>query len=228
MNDESPEALPVRVLVADSTRMGSELLASALSHDSRFEVVGAFTIAEAWSLCVSAMRPDMAVVGTTADSHEGCALIRRLRAQAPKLSVVMLLEAAGDKVVVEAFRAGAHGVVDRDASADILLKCVYSVYQGQIWASSEQLRLVLNVICRESLQQAALAEKYSDRLSKRELEIVRAVTRGFNNPEIAANLGVSQHTVKNHLFRIFNKVGVSSRAEIILSLSRMRGASSAV
>jgi DNA-binding NarL/FixJ family response regulator len=130
-------------------------------------------------------------------------------------SVIMILDSNKPAMVVEAFRAGASGVFSRNQSSEWLCKCIHAVHKGQIWASSEELHFVL-----EALGRAPLVKPVSLRatglLTKREEGVVHLVAEGMTNRDISEELKLSVHTVRNYLFRIFNKVGTSNRLELAL------------
>jgi DNA-binding NarL/FixJ family response regulator len=123
--------------------------------------------------------------------------------------------------VVEAFRCGARGVFSRTESSKTLAKCVSSVHQGQVWANSAELRYLLEAF-RESEPIRLTDSRGEAILSKREQDVVRCVAEGLSNREIASRLNLTEHTVKNYLFRIFDKLGVSSRVEVVLYAFRFR------
>jgi DNA-binding NarL/FixJ family response regulator len=117
--------------------------------------------------------------------------------------------------VVEAFRAGAHGVFCRADSFQALCKCIYCVHQGQVWASSTELQFVVDALVEPvPMETRTLVD--SRPLSKREEEIARLVAEGLSNRQISQRLTLSEHTVKNYLFRVFEKIGVSTRVELAL------------
>jgi DNA-binding NarL/FixJ family response regulator len=117
--------------------------------------------------------------------------------------------------VVEAFRAGARGVFCRSESLKSLARCIQCVSEGQIWANSKELRYLLEAL-GEALPLRVIDARGAALLSRRELEVVRCVAEGLSNREIAQRLGLTEHTVKNYLFRIFDKLGVSKRVEVVL------------
>ncbi len=129
----------------------------------------------------------------------------------------MLLDWDDKELVIKAFRAGALGVVVREQSYELLCKCVYSVHRGQVWANSQQLRHLLDALVTGTPGKLTDAQG-KVLLSSREEQIVSLVAEGMKNREIAELLSLSEHTVKNHLFRIFERLGISSRAELILYL----------
>jgi DNA-binding CsgD family transcriptional regulator len=88
------------------------------------------------------------------------------------------------------------------------------VYEGQIWASSEQMTFAVEALASSPVVRAVDANGLS-LLSKREMEVVRSLAEGLTNREIAERLGLSQHTIKNYLFRVYDKLGVSSRLELL-------------
>jgi DNA-binding NarL/FixJ family response regulator len=126
----------------------------------------------------------------------------------------MLLDAPDRNSVVEAFRAGARGVFCRTESLKSLSKCIRCVHDGQVWANSNELRFLLDALSQAMSTRIVGAAGVS--LSKRERDVVQCVSEGLSNREIAHRLTLTEHTVKNYLFRIFDKLGVSSRVEVVL------------
>jgi len=151
------------------------------------------------------------------DDLGGLKLLRRLSGEHPNLNCVLLLDEDDREIVVEAFRSGAVGICERNKPCENLCKCILCVHNGQVWASSQQLRYILGALVR-GMPPFVTDTKGEILLSRREHEIVSKVAEGMKNREIAEMLGVSEHTVKNHLFRIFDRLGISSRAELILYL----------
>jgi DNA-binding NarL/FixJ family response regulator len=143
---------------------------------------------------------------------KGLELAAELRRDRPEIRIVVLLDASSSAAVVSAFRAGASGIFGRDGSLNALCKCIHSVYKGQVWANSEQIRFVLEALA--SKPRVGIEEDKLACLTKREREVVMLATEGHTNREIAGSLEISEHTVKNYMFSIFEKLGVSSRVEL--------------
>ncbi len=144
----------------------------------------------------------------------------------PRLRCVVLLENCERDLVIEAFRSGAVGVCQRDQPYQMLCKSVYSVYSGQVWANSRQMRYVLEALT------AGMPRRITDARGKvlltgREERVVSLVAEGLTNREVAQQLSLSEHTVKNHLFRIYERLGISCRAELILYLIGQKDSASA-
>lgn len=207
----------IRVLAADSTSMSSQLLVEALSRDKRFEMLECASSASEVLGAVRRSHPQVAVLGSrVADANtSGFDLAREVKAASPSTRIIMLLDSSERASVIEAFLAGARGVFSRTDSLKALAKCIHSVHSGQVWASSRELQFVLEALC-EPAPMRLLNGKGHAMLSAREMDVVQSVAEGLTNREIAKRLGLTEHTVKNYLFRIFDKLGVSSRVEVVL------------
>ena len=144
----------------------------------------------------------------------GFELLRQLRASDPGILAIMLLDSSKRETVLQAFRAGARGIFSRHDSVEILSKCIRSVRAGQIWANSQQMSFAVEALATSPVVRAVDANGLS-LLSKREMDVVRSLAEGLTNREIADRLGLSQHTIKNYLFRVYDKLGVSSRLELL-------------
>ena len=135
---------------------------------------------------------------------------------------MLLLDSADRASVIDAFRAGAKGIFSRDESLATLCRCIQNVHAGQTWASSEQIEAVLEVFAR--IAPLLLPDKAKIPLSAREHEVAKLVAEGLSNREISAQLKLSQHTIKNYLFHIYGKLGMSSRVDLVLHVRSLDGA----
>ena len=215
----------IRVLVVDDTRIHTQLLADALRRDRQFEVSAPSVLSRDLVETVKQQRIDVVVLSSNIDEQplRGFELLRQLRASNPGLFAVMLLDSSKRESVLHAFHAGARGICSRHDSVESLAKCIRSVCQGQIWANSEQVAFAVEALACSPVVRAVDANGLS-LLSKRELEVVRSLAEGLTNREIAERLGLSQHTIKNYLFRVYDKLGVSSRLELLFMTLTQAGA----
>ena len=149
--------------------------------------------------------------------------LRQLREIRPNLRAIMLLDSPDPQLVVDAFRAGAKGVFCPSQNQfETLCRCISRVHAGQIWANSAELTYVMEAFATYAPLRIVNADGQK-LLSTREEDVVRLVADGLSNRDIAHELTLSEHTVKNYLFRIFDKLGVSSRVELVLfAVSRAR------
>ena len=223
-----PSAVSIRVLVSDDTRVHTELLADALKRDGCLQVTTSCSGSEGLTGHLNLRDIDVLVIGSNLDERagRGFEVLRGLRASHADLRAVVLLDSSKGETVLEAFRAGARGVFSKNDSVDILSKCLRKVYEGQIWANTQQIATLVQALA-SSYDIHAVDARGLNLLSKREMEVVRSVAQGLSNREIAERLHLSQHTIKNCLFRIFDKLGVSNRVELLfMTLSQERHAQS--
>jgi DNA-binding NarL/FixJ family response regulator len=208
----------VKVFLADGSRMSCQLIAAALRQGRyRTRVVGYATDAEGIREGLDTSEADVALIGARLEEEAlaGFDVTREIVSSGCKPSVVIMLDSSKPAMVVEAFRAGASGVFSRDQSSELLCKCIHAVHQGQVWASSKELHFVMGALV-EALPSRAMSPRGSGLLTKREQGVVHLVAEGLTNRDISEQLNLSVHTVRNYLFRIFNKVGTSSRLELAL------------
>jgi DNA-binding NarL/FixJ family response regulator len=130
-------------------------------------------------------------------------------------SAIMLLQNSKPERVVNAFRDGARGVFYRSHSLKSLSKSIQMVHQGQIWANNEDLEHLIRALSQ--LKPLHLDNSAGmPLLTRREEDVVRLMAEGLKNREIAERLKVKEHSIQNYIYRIFEKLGVSSRVELIL------------
>ena len=136
------------------------------------------------------------------------------------LGVVTLFDTWNDDLIVHAFRAGAMGVFCRsEKKLDMLWKCISAVHEGQVWANSVQMQLLLRAL-RKVTPIRPHASPAMNLLTMRETQVANLAVEGLATKEIAMRLGITEHTVSNYLFRIYNKLGISSRVELVLYMMK--------
>jgi two-component system, NarL family, nitrate/nitrite response regulator NarL len=214
----------ISILIADETQMGCELLKHALTRSSpHFKVVDC---AASRAEIFQALRSHPLDVALVSESLEegplaGFEVLSELRAAYPQTRVIFLLKSASEPNLVAAFRAGAKGVFCKSEPIPALRKSIQAVYGGQIWANSRQLHLILEALVNTTPPRAQEFPK-GCLLAKREEEVARLVAEGMTNREVAERLGLSEHTVSNYLFRIYEKLGLSGRVELVLYVLNQR------
>jgi DNA-binding NarL/FixJ family response regulator len=208
----------IGVLVVDSNRMQAQLLSSALRRHSEFQIatcpMDIASLLQAFAanpLSVALLSPN-AFVGNA----ENMAALRHFHLSHPQVSKVLLVESCDRKVVVSAFRSGVRGIFCfSESSLRLLLKCIQRVASGQIWANNEQMSYLLELI--SEVPSLRVFNWYGDQLlTPREEQVVALVAEGLANREVATELKLSEHTIEKYLFRIFDKLGLSTRLELVL------------
>jgi DNA-binding NarL/FixJ family response regulator len=218
MKSKRAASQEVRVLVADSNQMQSQLLVSALRRRPEFLITSCAMEAEALLSSIASSRADVAVMNPAnlRDASQDLTIVRRLHLVHPEIAKVLLLDSYDRDLVVSAFRAGAKGLFCfAESRFRLLCRCIHSVHDGQVWANAEQLRYLLDVVTHVPSLRVVSAVGLK-LLTPREEQVVALVADGLNNRTIAQELNLSEHTVKKYLFRIFDKLGISSRVELVL------------
>jgi DNA-binding NarL/FixJ family response regulator len=210
-------ARKISLVVSGGSYMASELLARALTRIKTLDILKCtVNFGETLDAIVD-LRPDVAVLSIhfAEGPYKALELLRHLRDLSVRSRCVLLMDECEREGVIDAFRAGARGIFRRSAPTHLLPRCISAVHNGQVWANSAD---VLQVI--EALQAAMPFKGVNSRgealLTRREQELVPLVANGLTNREISIELRVSEHTIKNHLFRIYEKLGISNRVELIL------------
>ncbi len=210
----------IRVLVGDASRMASQLIAGQLrvSRNPRFEALlpVCFT-SQAIADEIIRTRPDIAIVSAVLrdNSFAGYSVLRTMQALNLRTRPIMLLEECEHVLVVDAFRSGARGVFSRADSIEGLAKCIHAVHRGQVWAGPREMEYILDELV--ATRPLRIVDGHGlNLLSKREEEVVALVAEGLTNRQISQQLKLSEHTVKNYLFKVFDKLGISTRVELVL------------
>jgi two-component system nitrate/nitrite response regulator NarL len=216
----------VRVFIADGSQLSCQLIAAAVRRGRyRTKVVGYATDAAGIREGLEKNEADVAVIGARLEEEAlaGLDITREILASRSKPSVIIILDSNKPAMVVEAFRAGASGIFSRDQSSELLCKCIHAVHKGQVWANSKELHFIIDAL-GPALPAKPVSLRGSNLLTKREEGVVDLVAEGMTNRDISQQLKLSEHTVRNYLFRIFNKVGTSNRLELALyAIDRREG-----
>jgi DNA-binding NarL/FixJ family response regulator len=217
----------ISVLVVTGDNMTSELLRNAFAHSRKGFTVETMTGSSQKIIGgLAAHKADVALISEELQDgpQAGVKVLEKLK-HSHHTPSIMLLQGSKPEGVVNAFRGGARGIFYRTHSLKALSKCIRMVHKGQIWASNEDLEHLIGALS----QSKPLHLKNPDGmplLTRREEEVVHLVADGLKNREIAERLKVKEHSVRNYLYRIFEKLGVSNRVELILYAFSHRDGSS--
>ena len=207
----------IRVLAADDQRVVREGLAMLLGLLPDIEVVGTAADGEEALALADELRPDVILMDLRMPRMDGVEATRRLRASHPEIKVVVLTTYADDRSVIDALRAGALGYLTKDAGADEIRQALQRVASGQ--ASLDpvvQMHLVEAIATTAAATtDATPVAELPDGLTPREGEVLGLIGAGLSNTEIAAQLFVSEATVKSHVNHMLPKIGARDRAQAV-------------
>lgn len=214
----SPAGPRIRIVIADDHPVFREGLKRLLQAESDFEIVGtANDGAEALRRVVD-LQPDVLLLDLAMRGTEGLYALRAIDERRLAVRTVILTAAISRDDTFEAVRLGARGIVLKDAATSLLSQCIRGVVAGESWVGHEHVRDILEAL-REHGRRPADG---SLPVTSRERLIMAAVARGLTNKDIALQIGASEQTVKNHLSRIFEKLGVEGRLELALYVTNHR------
>lgn len=206
------QSTSARVLVYDSSRLQCELLATGLeSLRLGLEIICASDLESLITLLTE--DPNCVVIISDASMNgSAISLAKHLRARFAALLLIFLLQDGRRDWVIEAFRMGARGIVYNTENLSLLAKCIECVSQGEVWVRRADLAMIFDGLLRSKVRITDVTGRAL--LSPREDEISRLVAEGMSNREISSTLKISESTVKNSLFHIFEKLGISNRVEL--------------
>ena len=159
--------------------------------------------------------PDVLILDLRMPRADGLAVLQQMHEERVTTKVIILAAVIEDDVLLEAIRLGARGVVLKETAPQYLVDCVREVHAGRQWYEQ---RALVDAMERFVRRQVASKEMTSV-LSRREVDVVRAVAQGLRNRDIAERLGIAEGTVKLHLHTIYTKLGVDGRTALIVKLN---------
>lgn len=209
-------AAPIRVLVAESQALVRAAYRTLLETEARITVVAEAARADAALTMTDEMRPDVVLLDLALpglDTLEATALTISQPAFA-EAAVMLLTESDDDERLVSALRAGASGVLSKDADAADLIWGVYTLARGSALISPERIHRLLRGVPLRWVDRSREVELLAE-LTERERVVVALVAQGLTNPEIADHLVISPATAKTHVSRAMVKLGAGHRAQLV-------------
>jgi NarL family two-component system response regulator LiaR len=200
------------VLIADDHPLVREALHRTLAGEDDIEVVSEAGDGEEAVKLVSELKPNLVVMDIVMPKLNGIEATRKIKEIAPDTAILILTAYDDDEYVLGLLDAGAAGYLLKSARGRDLVGAIRTIRSGE---SVLHPKIIAKLLKRATVAPAE-EHKASDLLSERESEVLKLVTSGMSNKEIAEKLFLSQRTVKAHLTSVFNKLNVASRSEAIV------------
>jgi DNA-binding NarL/FixJ family response regulator len=212
MNAGAREDAPIRVLVVDDHDLFRTGLASLLNSQPDIDVVAQASGGRMGVRLADELRPDVVLMDVRMPDLEGTEATRVIMDHDPEARVVALTVASEDADVAAVVSAGACGFLAKDTRIEEVAVAVRAAAQGAAWLSPRAAEVVLGHVRRLEVE-PELDPTPLEELSSRELDVLRLIARGMENAEIAAELGISPRTAKNHVSNILAKLGLQGRVQ---------------
>lgn len=201
-------ATNIRILIADDHPVVREGLQGLLSIKPGFEVIGTAEDGEEAVLQARLLQPDVIVMDLEMPRKNGLQAIEEIKAANAQAKILVVTSFTEDKKIFAALDAGALGCLLKDSSPQELVRAIRDVYRGEM--------ALHPAIARKLLNQQDKQENAESSLTEREIEVIKLVAQGLDNPEIAEKLVISLPTVRSHVTNILNKLGLSNRTQAAL------------
>ncbi|ONI75865.1 DNA-binding response regulator [Kribbella sp. ALI-6-A] len=203
----------IGVVVAEDQNSVRAALTELVGSDPELELLGSCATGDEAIELATRLQPDVVLMDIRMPGTDGLAATRVICSRLPATKVLVLTTFDLDEYVYEALSAGATGFLLKSAPVTDILRAIHTVYDGQAMLSPEITRRLIADVSR---RRARRTPEAFEQLSPRELELVAAVLRGLSNEELAAELYLSLSTVKTYLSRIFTKLDVRDRTQLVI------------
>ena len=200
----------MKIILCDDQAVIRDGLEMLLNLEQDFQVVGAASDgAEAIELAVQ-KQPDLILMDLKMPGTNGIEATRQIHARFPQIKILVLTTYDDDEWVFDAIRAGASGYLLKDTSRQKIIEAIRGTMDGKAFIDPNVAGKLMNQVASHQKQPTSiLAEKLTDR----ELDVLRLIAKGFTNNDIAGQLHLSEGTVRNHVSAILEKLGVSDRTQ---------------
>ncbi len=204
----------IKILIADDHAFVREGTRRILEQEPDLEVVAEAGDGEEAVRLASDLKPDVAIIDVAMPKLDGIEATRQIKALCPAVAVLVLSAYDDDQFVFGLLEAGAAGYLLKSVRGHEIVDAIRAVDAGESVLHPSVARKVLNRFA--SVSSRAQRKKPLELLTDREMEVMRLVTKGLSNKDIADGLCLSVRTVQGHLANIFNKLRVSSRTEAVV------------
>ncbi|MGW5159602.1 response regulator transcription factor [Nonomuraea wenchangensis] len=207
---------PIRVLIAEDDDLLRTSLCELVDSDPGLVTAGA--VADGWEAVERAGRllPDVVVMDIRMPVMDGLAATRTICERQPETKVMILTTFDLDEYVYEALRVGASGFLLKNAVPEDIMRAIYTVHDGNAMLAPEVTKRLIADYARSRNRPRRPKPSPFGALTEREREVVAAIVQGMSNEEIAAALFLSRATVKTYLSRLFLKLGVRDRTQLVI------------
>lgn len=213
--EENKKREPIKVMVVDDHEVVREGVVRILERQGGIKVVALARTGEEAMDKIRLFEPEVITVDIELPGINGIELIKRIKSEYPDVEAVALTVYDDEEFAKQAIKAGAIGYIIKDAAQEELVQAVRAAAAGESLVSTSVARKLLREIKEPPKARRYRAEDFEG-LSERELDVLKLMAKGLNNRQIAAQLFISELTVKVHIRNIFRKLGVGDRTKAVI------------
>jgi len=203
------------IVLADDHPLLRKALRDLLEKDTAFEIVGEASDGEEAVNLAADIMPDVVIMDISMPNLDGLQATQQIKARCPNVAVLVLTVHTDDECILDILKAGAAGYLVKSAFGDEVIHAVRAVATGDMVLSPAIGQRLLKQAARFPTRPVHL--EAGEKLSARELEVLKLTARGLSNKDVASSLGIKLRTVKGHLADIFSKLRVASRTEAVIA-----------
>lgn len=204
------------ILIADDDPLVRAAVGALIASQEDLVLSGEASDGEEALRQVEALRPDVLLLDLKMPRKAGMDALRELGDNIEGMQTIVLTLAIDDRQIVEALQSGAKGIVLKEAAQKVLPDAIRAVDSGKYWVNNEAVSSVDSILKKLATSWPSHKGSTRDQLSDRDVQIVRLIVEGCTNKDIAKQMGTSEQVVKNHLGKIFDRLGVFNRLELAL------------
>lgn len=202
----------IRIFIAEDHTILRQSLVILLSQQAHIQVAGEAADGQEAFRKIIALKPDIAILDISLPQLNGIDLATKLRQEAPEIRIIILTMHKSEDLMTRALRAGVRGYVLKDNALEELIKCIETVYHGNIYLSQSVTQMVVDGFIKNSAGELPKEEV----ISTREREILQLLAEGKSNKEISSILKLSVNTVETHRANIMRKLGFKNVVSLVL------------
>ncbi|MGD0223012.1 MAG: response regulator transcription factor [Terriglobia bacterium] len=212
--EESPSKIDI--VIADDQAIFREGLRKLLEAEPWLRIVGEAADAKETVRLVRQHNPQILLLDLALSKARGIEALRELSKLGLPTRTIILTEAIESDQAVEVLRLGARGIIMKHSAVELLLKSIRCVNDGEFWLGHERLLDLIQAVRRMTPYPSDSGDKRDFGLTSREMQVIKLISSGYTNKDLAKELSISENTAKHHITNIFDKLGVSNRMELVL------------